>query len=197
MPAAVTSEETLWRINTYRLLAQLLTAPADKKLLARLAGIKPTPGGNPTAMEQAWCGLATTVRQFDPSELGDEYHALFIGLTGGELLPYGSYYQCGFLMEKPLLLLREDLQKLGFQRQSDVCEPEDHIAALCEIMSLLVQENNPKQSDFFNKHLAVWAPAFLQDLERAKSAVFYRAVARLGAEFFKIEETLLQMNDYV
>ena len=39
-----------------------------------------------------------------------EYFDLFIGLGRGELLPYGSYYLTGFLHERPLARLREDLE---------------------------------------------------------------------------------------
>ena len=38
-----------------------------------------------------------------------EFFDLFIGLGRGELLPYGSYYLTGFLHERPLARLREDL----------------------------------------------------------------------------------------
>ena len=45
-----------------------------------------------------------------------EYFNLFIGLGRGELLPYGSYYQSGFLHERPLARLREQLSRLGIER---------------------------------------------------------------------------------
>ena len=52
-----------------------------------------------------------------------------IGLGRGELLPFGSWYQTGFLMERPLGYLRDDLSRLGYQREEGVHEPEDHVAA--------------------------------------------------------------------
>jgi TorA maturation chaperone TorD len=54
-------------------------------------------------------------------------------MSRGELLPYGSYYLTGFLNERPLARLREDLQALCIERVEKQCEPEDHAAILCEI----------------------------------------------------------------
>ena len=51
---------------------------------------------------------------------------LFIGVGRGELLPYASYYLTGFLHERPLARLREDLAALGIERAEGVAEPEDH-----------------------------------------------------------------------
>ena len=45
-----------------------------------------------------------------------EFFNLFIGIGRGELLPYGSYYLTGFLNERPLARLREDLRALGIER---------------------------------------------------------------------------------
>jgi len=124
-------------------------------------------------------------------EIDDEYHALFVGLGRGELVPYGSWYLTGFLMEAPLGELRRDLERLGFDRQDGVREPEDHIAALCEVMAMLA---GPSAADldtqraFFDRHLGAWADRFFGDLATAEAAVFYRAVGRLGQAFVELEK---------
>ena len=64
-----------------------------------------------------------------------EFFDLFIGIGRGELMPYGSYYLTGFLHERPLARLREDLGTLGIERIEGNAEPEDHAATLCEIMA--------------------------------------------------------------
>ena len=68
------------------------------------------------------------------------------------------------LMEKPLAELRTDLAKLGFARAEDVSEPEDHVAALCEVMSVLVGGEDAvdldAQQGFFETHLAPWIGRF-------------------------------------
>ena len=61
-----------------------------------------------------------------------------IGVGRGELVPFGSYYLAGFLHEKPLAKLREDMELLGIGRAEGVPESEDHIAALCDMMAGLI-----------------------------------------------------------
>ncbi|MEW8584258.1 MAG: molecular chaperone TorD family protein, partial [Candidatus Thiodiazotropha sp.] len=112
-----------------------------------------------------------------------------------ELVPYGSWYLTGFLMEKPLGRLRDDLARLGFQRQEGVTEPEDHVAALCEVMGMLITEGIEfeRQSHFFESPMAGWLERFFADLSEAKTAVFYRAVGRFGAAFAAMEKRYLSM----
>ena len=54
-------------------------------------------------------------------------------------MPHGSFYLTGFLNEKPLAELRDDLARLGVTRAEDVKEPEDHIAALCDVMAGMIR----------------------------------------------------------
>lgn len=126
--------------------------------------------------------------------LGHEYHDLFIGVGRGELLPFASYYLTGFLNEKPLAELRADLDELGFERAMGVSEPEDHIAALCDVMSHLVEGTGAgeftlyEQERFFSAHLKPWAGKFFADLQAAKKADLYRTIGRIGEVFMTIEE---------
>ena len=120
---------------------------------------------------------------------------MFIGLTRGELVPYGSYYLTGFLHEKPLAKLRADLSLLGLERQADKKEPEDHIAAEFDVMRMiLIAQGTPvvDAQTFFNKHIQPWAEKFFSDLARAEHAVFYRAVAAFGSQFIKAETQLMK-----
>ena len=64
-----------------------------------------------------------------------EYFDLFIGVGRGELCPYASYYLTGFLNERPLARVRQDLKHLGIERAEGQREPEDHLAILCEMMA--------------------------------------------------------------
>ena len=197
MTSTATNPEILWRVNTYRLLARLFATPVDQKLLGILNTANPENEEKTSAITRALNNLSLAAQSSTVEQIAEQYHELFIGMTRGELLPYGSYYQTGFLMEKPLATLRDDLHKLGFQRQPEVCEPEDHIAALCEVMSILVQENRAIQHDFFNQHLNNWAGTFFNELASIQSSIFYRSVAELGLAFFKIEAANLANNNYV
>ncbi|MDX1529573.1 MAG: molecular chaperone TorD family protein, partial [Gammaproteobacteria bacterium] len=128
--------------------------------------------------------------------LDDEYHDLFIGIGRGEVIPYGSWYLTGFLMDRPLAVLRGDLAELGFERQQDVKEPEDHIAALCEIMAMLItneEHDIAVQRRFFQAHIEPWGRTFFQDLQKAKTARFYRAVGQFGEQFVDFEQKYLSL----
>jgi TorA maturation chaperone TorD len=120
-----------------------------------------------------------------------EFFDLFIGIGRGEVLPYASYYLTGFLHERPLARLRDDLATIGVARAEGVVEPEDHAGILCEIMSGLASGRLPAPPDsdrtIFEKHLAPWIGRLFADLENAEAADFYRRVGTLGRVFMDIE----------
>jgi TorA maturation chaperone TorD len=191
------SEEQARRAAIYGLLAALLRSAPDDEVLDYTRGLQADAGNEKNELPLAFGSLALAARHSAVEALRDEYHNLFIGLGRGELVPYGSWYQTGFLMEKPLGLLRADLGRLGFERNDDVREPEDHIAALCEVMSLMILDGltTEQQRDFFKNHLGNWAPDFFGDLAEAQAAVFYRSVARLGGAFMTLETRYLSLLD--
>lgn len=173
-----------WRAQIYALLAILLGKPADEDLLSNIAALKVD--DEKSALGEAWQQLIQAAANTSAEAQSREYHQLFIGLTQGEVIPYASYYQTGFLNEKPLADLRVDLGKLGLARQADKKEPEDHAAALCDVMRLILTANGTPvvtAEQFFNRHIVKWLPRFFVDLQKAASADFYAAVAELGSQF--------------
>lgn len=190
----VTPEDEL-RAHLYRLLARFLAAPPRREDLALAAAIS----GDDTALGKAVDTFAHVAARTDPEQAAQEYHDLFIGLGRGELLPYGSYYLTGFLNEKPLAVLRDDMARLGIARDPAVKEPEDHIAALMDMMAgLILGEFDAsaaldEQKRFFDAHVASWAPHFFADLEAAKASVLYAALGAIGRHFMAIEETAFAM----
>lgn len=191
------AEEQARRAGMYSVLAALLRDAPGKDVLDFVAQLESDVETHKGELPLALTMLALASRHSSAESLRDEYHALFIGLGRGELVPYGSWYQTGFLMEKPLGLLRADLARLGFERADDVHEPEDHIAALCEVMALLIQDQVPieQQTRFFNSHIGNWAETFFTDLAEARSSVFYKSVARFGASFLSLEGHYLSLLD--
>lgn len=190
--------EEIWRTGAYGLLARLLGAPPDRAGLELTAGVARDPEDGEASegpLAAAWKGLAGAAREAEPEAVDDEYHDLFIGLGRGELVPYASWYLSGLLMEEPLVRVRQDLSALGFERRSGNRDPEDHIAALCEVMAMLIRDGEPleRQRWFFAEHLAPWAGRFFRDLQEAEAARFYRAVGALGAPFVELEEQHLAM----
>ncbi|MCX8134377.1 MAG: molecular chaperone TorD family protein [Roseococcus sp.] len=183
-PGAVADPMREGRANLYALLGHLLSDVPAQGVLARLAALP----ADDTPLGAALGALSAAARVAKPEALEREYHALFIGLGRGELLPYASYYLTGFLHERPLAELRADLGRLGIARAEGVCEPEDHIAFLCEAMAGLLRGGTPDEADrLFERHLRPWAGRFFADLCVAESAVFYRAVGGLGRALMDVE----------
>lgn len=184
----------LLRAQAYTLLAQLLARPPSRALLDAVAGL----AGGGTPLGQAIDRLAERARAATEHTAEREFHALFIGVTRGELVPFASYYRTGFLNDRPLARLREDMQALGIERAPDVSEPEDHIAALCEIMAALISGDlGPpdlhRQKRFFDRHLLPWAGRFFADLEEAHGADLYRPAGTIGRLFLHIENDAFAM----
>jgi TorA maturation chaperone TorD len=183
------------RADTYRLLGRLLSTPPDDATLALLAKSPVTEDENLLAV--AWRLLATSAARTSAAPVANEYEALFIGLGRGEIVPYASWYLTGYLMEQPLAKLRADMKVLGFERHDNVSEPEDHAAALCEIMALLAADESPcsleQQAEFFETHVGTWVTRFFRDIQQARSARFYRAVGQLGEQFIETDRRYLEM----
>lgn len=193
-------------VNTFRsqvwlLLAATLRTIPDVHLLDRLkqaAAISADNHDTDTELGAAWSALADAADSADLQALDDEYHDLFIGLGRGEVVPYASWYRTGFLMDRPLVALRRDLALLGFERDASVSEPEDHAAALAEVMGMLTDpaegQDASTQRLFLAEHIDSWMPHFFADLQKAKSADFYRTVGRLGTAFLDFERGWLEAD---
>ncbi|WP_428925656.1 TorD/DmsD family molecular chaperone [Marinibacterium sp. SX1] len=190
-------EEDRLRADLYNFLGVLLANPADQGILDQAATLQ---GDESTDLGRGIAGLARTARATGPKAVRREFNTLFIGLGRGELLPYASYYLTGFLNEKPLAALRQDMARNGLARSDTVFEPEDNIASLMEMMAaMIVGRFGPPaglevQKTFFNRHIAPWAGHFFADLEAAKSAVFYAAVGTTGRAFMDIEGEAFRLS---
>lgn len=147
--------------------------------------------GDASPLGMAHLALAEAADAATPESLRDEFFELFVGVGRGELLPYASYYLTGFLHERPLALVREDMGALGLARDARAGEPEDHIAVLLDIMAKLIRGEVAAEGvdaeRFFARHVEPWGERFFADLEVAKAATFYKAVGRLGSLFLSIE----------
>ncbi|KFZ36677.1 cytochrome C oxidase subunit II [Shewanella mangrovi] len=181
------SENDLLRADIYQLLAALLRRQPSEELLQFLHGLE-VDNSDDSDMTRAWLAMKLAAEQFTAEQLEDEYFNLFIGVGSGEILPYGSWFMTGSLMDKPLALLRQDLAQLGFERDENVKEPEDHVAALFEVMSVLIIEApSHQQLAFYRRHLGSWIIRFWDTLSRCDSSAFYAVVAQLGRAFFETE----------
>jgi len=188
-------EEDLLRAQVYALLGELLARPPSQDVIDLVQGLE----GDDTPLGAALNELAAAGRGLTVEDAETEYNAIFIGITRGELVPYASFYITGFLHDRPLADLRTDMSRLGIAKSDDVSDPEDHIAALCEMMRGLMTGVFGKplgiveQRAFFDAHLAKWAPKFFEDLEMAEGSVFYRPVGQIGRHFMAIETEAFEL----
>src|ERR1700720_319241 len=100
------------RAAEYGLLSLLLGKAPGADTLLRIAALK----GDASDLGMAHIELASAAAATDDRAVSKEFFDLFIGLGRGDLLPYGSYYLTGFLHERPLARVREDLDALGIER---------------------------------------------------------------------------------
>ena len=114
------TEEDRLRADLYNFLGLLLSGPPDRMILDQTAQLN----GDDTELGQGIATLAKLARLTKPASVTSEFNRLFIGLGRGELLPYASYYLTGFLNEKPLAALRQDMTARGLARADNVFEPD-------------------------------------------------------------------------
>jgi TorA maturation chaperone TorD len=193
-------EETA-RAEVYGLLALLYYAPPEPALLAglRVAVTEaPARGG---FLEEPWRALVGAARELGDAEIANEYDALFGGVGKPEVYLFGSHYLSGYLNEKPLARLRDDLQGLGLARGEEMPETEDHIAFLCEVMRFLIAgddaavSNLARQRAFFSTHLQPWTDALCDATLAHPRARFYAALAAFTRAYFLVETQGFDMLD--
>lgn len=198
---ALDDREELARAEVYGLLAQLFYGPPPAELHEQLRvapTVAPAPGG---LLESSWSELVAAARRCDRPAIADEYATLFHGIGKPEVFLYGSHYIAGALNEKPLVVLRDTLRRLGLARAESMSETEDHIAYLCEVMRFLIAGDDPAlcnlgtQQRFFDEHLRGWSERLCEQLAAHPAADFYRDVAMFAREFFAVEAQAFDLLD--
>ncbi|WP_026597199.1 molecular chaperone TorD family protein [Methylobacterium sp. 77] len=177
----------LLRAHLYDLLAALTGREPSDDILSILAGS----GGDENPLGKACSALAREAANAALAKVKREYFDLFVGVGRGEVVLHASYYLTGFLNERPLARIREDLARLGIEATGGMSEPEDHVALLLETMAGLVSgrfETEPgADRTFFERHLEPWAGRLFDDVAANSRSSFYRAVGDLGRIFIGIE----------
>jgi TorA maturation chaperone TorD len=182
------------RAKLYLLLANLFARAPSGQLLRDVASIK----GDATPLGMALAALAHTAHGAERDTVAREYFSIFVGVGRGDVLPYASYYLTGFLNERPLARVREDMARLGIERRVGTFEPEDHIASLLEVMAGIIGgelERPAAEADqFFARHIAPWAGRLMADVSAAPNARFYRHVGDLGRVWLELEQAAMQLS---
>lgn len=196
-PVTMLDDAELARANAYALLAHLLFAPPQASVLDSLRQGQHADAAD--AMSQSWNALCAAAQ--DADAIADEYAALFESMGKPVVSLYGSWYLTGFLMEKPLALLRDDMQRMGLARQEGQSDPEDHIAGELEVMRHLIMRGDAAwQQCFFQQHLQPWYRDFCAALAEAdvsgqtSSNGFYRTVARFMQTFLDMERDYFRLQ---
>ena len=184
------------RADMYSFLASLLRTEPNAELVNQLTNLE----SDDSPIGKSIKILSKLASSMDLPTIRDEYVRIFVGVGRGEILPFASYYLTGFLKDKPLAKLRNDMKEIGIELAENVKEPEDHIASLFDMMSgLILGKFNKKfsiseQKDFFNKHLGPWVDLLMRDIESSKIAVFYSPIGTIGREFIEIERSSFSMD---
>ena len=175
-------------------MATLLLGP-DPALLQALGRMPAGGGDEPVA--QAWDALVQAARRDGAAAAQAQYEALFVAAGTPRINPYQCFYLAGWLMDKPLAQLREDLRGPGLARRDGATELEDHLGALCEAMRVLIErgEPHPVQAHFFARHLAGWSERCLQEITEAAGGGFYAALPRFAQAFFRLEAEVLGIEE--
>jgi TorA maturation chaperone TorD len=185
-------EETA-RAEIYGLLAQLFYRVPSPELLAQMRVAvtdAPMAGG---FLEEPWRQVVAAARQSSDEEIANECNNLFGGVGKPEVYLYASHYVSGFLNDKPVARLREDLAALGLERDDSMSETEDHFACLCEVMRYLIAgddvsvSNLTHQQTFFATHIQPWAQEMTEAIAKHPKAKFFGVLAGFTQAFLGIE----------
>jgi TorA maturation chaperone TorD len=190
---ASTFDEETARAEVYGLLAALYYAAPSAGLHENLRiAVTEAPAAG-ALLESSWGELVAAARDRSLADIGREYDALFGGIGKPEVYLFGSHYLSGFLNEKPLAALRNDIAVLGLARDETMPETEDHVAYLCEVMRYLIAgddvavANLTRQREFFTRHVQTWVPMMCEAVMQHPRAGFYRALAAFTQAFVSVE----------
>jgi TorA maturation chaperone TorD len=190
------------RADFYALLARLFAAAPDAALLAAIAGAAPLAvathidetGDAAVGLARAWDGLRAASAAMDSAAATQEYNDLFVGVGTPPVNLHASHWIAGAMMQKPLADIRATLAGLGLARKPESAMVEDHFAALCETMRLLVAGDGSRppgsiaqQREFFERHVAGWSDECCAAIDANPVANYYRPAAKFAQLFMALE----------
>lgn len=180
------------RANFYALFSRLFYAP-DAALLAALAQADELDGED-DALADAWRKLCAAAAGSDAEAVREEYDTVFVGTGKAPVTLYTSAYSIKYSNEAPLAALRGELAELGLHGAA--AEPEDHIAALCDVMRYLIAEGEgglERQRRFFARWIQPSFEPLCAAIERNDQTSFYKYVAHTAKTFLLLERSAFEM----
>jgi len=189
------SPEDHGRANFYALISRLFAAAPDQTLLTAIAGSPPLAAhDNGEALPMAWSKLIAASTAMDQDAASEEFEKLFMGIGKAAVNLHASHHLTGFMMEQPLADVRSSLAQLGFSRVETQTMVEDQLAALTEVMRLLIVGGDGvqpssvlAQRQFFAAHIEPWFEYCCTAVEKSPLANFYTVVAQFTCSFLQVE----------
>ena len=147
--------------------------PSDE-LIASVAALE----GDKTPIGNACSTLARLAKSMDNELIRNEYVSVFIGVGRGEILPFASYYLTGFLNDKPLANLRNEMSRIGLRALKPL-KSRKTTFQVCSILwpgsfveSFGRSFSVAEQAEFYRKHIEPWIGMLMADIEAAKLLCF-------------------------
>ena len=201
LPSPLAPEDRA-RAGHYALLARLYAEAPDAALLNAIA--KSGAAGSIETAEQplarTWTMLGAASAAMDPAAAAEEYQELFVGVGQSAVSLHASAYlpPTG---TNALAEIRGALARLGLGRQAGVSLYEDHLAAVCETMRVLIAGapgvepfDLARQREFFGMHLEPWVFACCAAIKTCPIANYYRRVAEFTDSFMAVERDSLAID---
>ena len=196
MSAQALAAEDQARANFYALLARLFYAPPDRGLLATLAAADEivAEGGN-RAFALAWRDLTRAAAATEPEAAREEYEEAFVGTGKAQVTLYTAAHMTRSASHNPLVEIRGFLAMHGLGRMDSAHEPEDHVAAVCDVMRYLVSAGDAAaQRAFFLAFIQPAAASLCDAIDDCPRVSLYRAVALFARRFFELEHAAFNME---
>ena len=183
------------RADFYALIARLFYAAPDETLLKTLASAGDLDPPE-SALAAAWKELKRAAARTSSEAARMEYDSTFVGTGKAPVTPYLCAYSIRYSNEAPLVDLRSALAALGLGRRTEATEPEDHIAALCDVMRHLIAEQKrgvDEQKAFFERWLWPSVVSLCDAITQAEVTDFYRSVAAFTRGFTQLEHSAFDL----
>jgi TorA maturation chaperone TorD len=198
-PMTDLAPEDAARADFYALLARLWHSGPDAELLAAIAAADAIVAeGDQTSLAEAWRQLQAAAGATDPETARTEHEALFVGTGRATVTPYATHYLTETARERVLVAVRDELMALGLERDQATHEPEDHFAALLEVMRHLVAAGSSdaalqRQKNFFTRYMHRAYNPLTDEVMASTKTSFYGYVARFTKAFCDTEAASLDM----
>jgi TorA maturation chaperone TorD len=168
--------------------------------LRSLAAAEPIPASGDEALANAWDALLRASSAMDADAGAQEYDDLFVGVGKAAVSIYAGHYSGAMAIDHPRVRLQAELAGFGLEPRV-AGEPEDHFAALFDVMRVLVAGGAGRQpaaladqKRFFEGFLRDAAPKFFDAVAGCAKANYYRRVGALGKAFIAIETESFELD---